>query len=250
MPSAGRTNYVACSGDSAYLSNLGFADEDGNRNSPPDLAESARAACRGMFKARKDTHFGGVLDGLSNTIAMGEIPTDLGDQDIRTHGKAELGGGTGSVLGTGLRIRDAGRAISCRPFISADRPQFWDGGVNAGTAEEKRGFKWACGRPLYGQINTILSPNKEICITSGTLSSLHNSDNAMIAPPGSRHQGGCHVLMGDGAVRFITNSIEAGNEQSAQVYDGSVVPPGSQSPFGLWGSLGTSASREVIAETF
>jgi prepilin-type processing-associated H-X9-DG protein len=70
----------------------------------------------------------------------------------------------------------------------------------------------------------------------------------------SRHQGGGHVLMGDGAVKFITDSIEAGNNNSAMVSDQSQVPgclpAGSESPFGLWGALGTRASKEIIGEEF
>ncbi len=251
LPSAGRTNYAACSGDSAYISNHGFADEDGNRQSPANLAQLARAACRGMFKARTDTYFRDVLDGLSNTIAMGEIPTDLGDQDKRTHGKSNLGGGA-SGRGTGQGIRGPGEALSCRTYVDATRPQFWASGTNIGDAEQKRGYKWASGRPMYGQINTILSPNKEMCIARGAAPRLNYHGNAAIAPPGSRHQGGCHVLMGDGAVKFITDSIEAGDETSTQVYDASPAPytVGAQSPFGLWGKLGTSASKETIDEEF
>ncbi len=58
-------------------------------------------------------------------------------------------------------------------------------------------------------------------------------------------------MMADGSVRFITNSIEAGDQTSAQVgIDANMVPAGSESPFGLWGALGTRASAEVISEDF
>ena len=65
---------------------------------------------------------------------------------------------------------------------------------------------------------------------------------------GSRHQGGCHVLMTDGAVKFITDSIEAGNSSAPDVRNGGIggSAPGSISPYGLWGALGTRASKEVI----
>ena len=66
----------------------------------------------------------------------------------------------------------------------------------------------------------------------------------------SRHVGGAHVLMGDGAVIFITDSIEAGNRNNGVVWlngMGNRVP-GSESPFGLWGALGTRASKETIEE--
>lgn len=56
--------------------------------------------------------------------------------------------------------------------------------------------------------------------------------------------------MGDGAVKFVTDSIEAGN-QTAGFADasGSIVrAPGTASPYGLWGSLGTRAMKETIEE--
>ena len=57
--------------------------------------------------------------------------------------------------------------------------------------------------------------------------------------------------MGDGAVIFITDSIESGDQTSAQVgIDPNMVPAGSASPFGLWGALGTRASSETISENF
>ena len=48
--------------------------------------------------------------------------------------------------------------------------------------------------------------------------------------------------MGDGAVIFITESIEAGNQSA---------PPasaGEASVYGLWGALGTRACKETIEE--
>ncbi len=57
---------------------------------------------------------------------------------------------------------------------------------------------------------------------------------------------GVHVLMGDGAVKFVTDSIEAGNQNSVHV-DNNVnhLAPGLQSPFGLWRALGTRAAKET-----
>ena len=61
--------------------------------------------------------------------------------------------------------------------------------------------------------------------------------------------------MGDGAVKFITDSIEAGNSTAQTIYvnyqsTSSVDPsiPGASSQYGLWGALGTRASREVVEE--
>ena len=68
-------------------------------------------------------------------------------------------------------------------------------------------------------------------------------------PPSSRHQGGVHVLMGDGAVVFITDSIEAGDSRAQSVYYWG-QRPGLASPYGLWGAMGTRASKETIEEQF
>ncbi len=61
--------------------------------------------------------------------------------------------------------------------------------------------------------------------------------------------------MADGAVKFITDSVNAGNSNRGVVWQfaPNTQPDrqsGSQSPYGLWGSLGTRASREVIQESF
>ena len=59
--------------------------------------------------------------------------------------------------------------------------------------------------------------------------------------------------MADGAVIFITDSIEAGDSthecvsRASDVTDPDSVP-GSKSPYGLWGALGTRASSETIEE--
>jgi hypothetical protein len=61
------------------------------------------------------------------------------------------------------------------------------------------------------------------------------------------------MLMADGAVKFITDSIEAGNSSHPIVYNGQAFPtatPGSPSPYGLWGALGTRANKEVINGEF
>ena len=252
LPAGGRTNYVACTGDTAYINNLGAAQETGLSfvSATTDLQPLSQDSCRGVFTGRRKMSFRNVLDGTANTICADEIPTDNGDMDKRTHGKGD-GLGT-SGLGTGSHIRLANGALNCAGFVDPLRPQFWGAGLgaNVGTAEQRRGFQWAAGRPLYGQCNTILPPNREICIDRGSGGVLNNHGNAGIVPPGSRHQGGCHVLMTDGAVKFITDSIEAGSTSIAQSYTGSATQPGSKSPFGLWGALGTRASSETIDKEF
>ena len=60
------------------------------------------------------------------------------------------------------------------------------------------------------------------------------------------------MLMADGAVKFVTNSIEAGDIHHGNVWSGGMneSAPGSASPYGVWGALGTRASKEIIDQEF
>ena len=100
------------------------------------------------------------------------------------------------------------------------------------------------GETYHTAMFTISPPNKASCWQNDW------PGQEGVAPPSSRHQGGCHVLMGDGAVIFMTDSVEAGDQNAHMVEFNQTGPaaPGKKSPYGLWGALGTRASKEVVEE--
>ncbi|TWT89529.1 DUF1559 domain-containing protein [Neorhodopirellula pilleata] len=248
LPSQGRTNYGACIGDSVLwnagngVGNNGLITANATAGQTAAWkSEHIRAALRGMFMPRSKTKFRDVLDGLANTIAAGELTTDLGDRDKRTRPVAN---------DTANFHADNGK-LACRGAIDPARPQFWAATltsphVEITSGEHGRGYKWAHGIPMFTSVSTNLPPNSEMCVdNNATIQNSYLSQG--IFPPSSRHQGGCHVLMGDGAIKFITDSIEAGNSASREVRrDSGYLPIGSGSPYGLWGHLGTRAAKEVI----
>ncbi|WP_442505381.1 DUF1559 domain-containing protein [Novipirellula sp. SH528] len=238
LPSLGRTNYAACIGDSCDETAYGpWANKrmiDGTRS----RATTARAAHRGFFKPFDKGRFRDVLDGLSNTIAMGEIATYLGDKDSRAVLPSFSAGNNNGTMKT---IRDNPKA--CYVKIDPERPLFW---IKASRETRARGYRWADAKTIFSGFTTILPPNSEIC-------SRHNGDDLnVVGSTSSYHQGGTHVLMGDGAVKFITDSIEAGNSSAGMVWKNGTgtQAPGSKSPYGLWGSLGTRANKETIDAEF
>ena len=239
LPAQGRTNYAYCYGDSPHHSHLGALNDRGQDLSATIIQE-VRAAQRGMFVMRRQTRFRDVLDGLSNTIAAGEIATDLGDRDKRT----QIGFEPTNI--DGRRMTDRVLNVDVCVNVDPERPQFWGTQGLVTNPENGRGYRWAYARPLMSGMCTILPPNERVC--AGT----QNLGAAGIAPPSSRHLGGCHILMGDGAVVFITDSIESGDQTAPRVTQAGTVanptPPGSASPYGLWGALGTRANKEVIEE--
>ena len=243
LPAQGRTNYAACLGDSYMLGDGSAIGRNGVEGSGVD---NLRSWQRGFYQPRIVTAFRDVLDGLANTICMGEIITDLGDMDKRSHFAGNGAGPASRRNGANLTTNQTGglRSTWCRQGIAPDRPLFWADFsgtplTNYGGGEINRGMKYAAGLPSYTAFTTILPPNTELCLSRGRL-------GAGVLSASSRHQGGAHVLMGDGAVKFITDSIEAGDSLAEVVGDG--LPNGSASPFGLWGALGTRASKEVISE--
>ena len=250
LPANARTNYAACMGDAIHRSDTGAFDGNLLPDSAADPTRGARrvqVAQRGMFIQLGSTRFRDVLDGLSNTIMCGEIVTDLGDNDVRTQPHIGQKGFTDVFDNPAF----------CQQFADPLRPQFWNpteaSNLQGDTAPDRaRGFQWASGFVVFTGFQTILPPNREICVSNNQgLSAIRVKQMPVLGSAGSRHQGGAHILMGDGAIKFITDSIDAGNQNApTNRLENANTVPGGASPYGLWGSLGTRASKEVISEEF
>jgi len=268
LPALGRTNYAACVGDGMYQMHIGVNFHpnqmaSGSATGPwfygthePTMLR-ARCGLRGAFVPRKSMNFNEIIDGLSNTIAVAEIATDTGlgtantatgvPQDIRT---------IAAFSASSNHLLILNNPKLCEPRLDPTRPKFWLPGGNFSGLDNRRGYRWADYLPILTQVNTILPPNSELC--------WNNNSNEFfgVAPPSSFHQGGCHIVLCDGSVKFITDSIEAGNPRSPTVYCNystsanvtngveSPVPVGSQSPYGIWGALGTRGSADFVEGAF
>ncbi len=246
VPALGRTNYAACTGDAFYNAEHGVSIFIGDRwyyQRHRDTVARARCGLRGVFVPRKSMSFRHITDGMSNTIMVGEIMTGIGDRDFRTAPSINNGGSI-EVANNPKRCYDLGQ-------IDPKRPRKWAADYHGLSAVvTRRGYRWAIFHQVQTQFNTILPPNSEVCLAG-------HSDTHGIVPPSSRHPGGVTVAMADGSIRFISDSIEAGDPRTPCVYclalssrTNSITPSGSPSPYGLWGALGTRGSGDTVSESY
>jgi prepilin-type N-terminal cleavage/methylation domain-containing protein len=81
--------------------------------------------------------------------------------------------------------------------------------INPATATpltSKWGYSWVMGENCCTQYNHVATPNTKTCGGTGFPGTMTNM--AMQVSAGSRHIGGAHVMMGDGAVRYVSDSVD------------------------------------------
>ncbi len=189
---------------------------------------------RGMFGFRRTYSMADVIDGTSNTIAMSERVAHGRGVGHSSGGTASVAKGTEHVMAYvkgvgGLRANP----INCRPTTDG---KYYTAGL---TLNSCTGVAWTDGQPAYTGFNTVLPPNSPSCSED----TANWGDQAhMVLPPTSRHPGGVNVLLVDGSVRFISETIDTGSLSSNQTQ-----PKSGPSLYGVWGSLGSKAGSEPVS---
>lgn len=184
---------------------------------------------RGMFGFQTSHGLRDITDGSSNTILMSE--------HIRGNtAQFAVAGNNSPLVNTSIGQNwNDNIPASCRAMTIGNR---WIAGT---TVKARMGTSLWDGQAERCGMTTIIPPNGPSCSDGTDVNA--DSPNAM-ATPSSFHTGGVHALMGDGAVRFISDNIDSG--------DLTVPTPannaGGPSPYGVWGALGTRGGGEVISE--
>jgi len=169
---------------------------------------------RGVFGYYSRVGFKDILDGTSNTIFMSERAFPMSGTDINNTG-------TGPNLSLPTECNAQFDRVT---LLYATGNQDWSG------------RRWCDGGGGFAGFNTILPPNSPSCAHNN-----HDAQNGFYSAS-SRHPGGVHILLADGATRFVSDSIDTGN----QAVNANVT--GGASPYGIWGRLGTRAAGETIGE--
>ena len=217
-PSRGTRNYAMCNGDSK-----------------PSGANLRRAAfiwdCSSMAGLTtaipKPTRMREFTDGLSKSLVFSERAVGANTSNS-IRGDSVFYGSMSSNPAGCLATAAGSTYIDASQIVGADNP--W-----------KCGRQWAAGPAYYSAFNTILPPNSASCTTR-----LGSGDSVLgIFSATSYHNGGVAVCFADGAVKFVTDQIDA--RTASNSYASSV---GQASPYGVWGAMGSICGGEPIAFDF
>jgi prepilin-type N-terminal cleavage/methylation domain-containing protein/prepilin-type processing-associated H-X9-DG protein len=206
---------LLCPSDTTHVNS---ADKIGNCSYVFSAGDSTNVNAtnpRGVFGVNSKANFRDFADGSSNTFMMAErmFPTTTNDV-------------ANVIWGTNYTIPN-----DCRATYNRTTRQYV-----TGAPHQSSGDRWTDGGASYMAFNTILPINSPSCAWNN-----HDAQNGFYSAS-SRHTGGCHAVMGDGSVRFISENIDTGNLSV------DATNPTGQSPYGVWGALGTKAAGEVTGE--
>jgi prepilin-type processing-associated H-X9-DG protein len=208
-PSDGGANLLGqWPGGNNYLGNLQTWACDLGESFPSTVAPGERNL--GIFYYQSAVRMADITDGLTNTAFFSEKirGTDTNDADARSDSLVMTGVITPTPTGM-----DATYA-TCQA-------------LNPGTTTRltrRQGMSWVMGEMCCTAYNHVAAPNVKTC--AGSVGFPGNMANMpMQVPPSSLHPGGANVLMGDGSVRFVKDSVS--------------LP--------TWRALGTRSGGEVLS---
>ena len=149
----------------------------------------------GLFSSVAAYRVSDITDGTSNTVAFSE-----------------------SLLGVGIGASGTDPARFFQRGDGTGPPMFTNSCTSASVWVGNRGERWTAGAYGHALYNHALPPN------SSTPDCINSFGGLASTAARSRHPGGVNILLCDGSVRFVSNSID----------------------LATWRALSTRASGEVI----
>jgi len=245
-----RCNIMTCRGDFvAHVANLSHGQAPFNVQRAPFMMTTnadgnfggAQTIAAGGYLFAAEREFGAIHDGLSNTMAASEAVS------ARSQESASIFGG---VIVLNFVIADNANTRrnpqECLNVFNRTTREYnvttsgfgnVAGQLSSHNMGAQRGNHFPCGRIPRTGFNANLPPNSPACVNNA----VEGREGAGFFPATSMHTGGVNVLLFDGAVRFVSDTVYAGRATDDQTTDGG------QSRYGVWGGMATIAQGEAVA---
>jgi len=228
------TNYTFCMGDWAGGNHV---NRGGGVMSDP--------GGRGVFTTKVERRMGSIADGTSNTIGVLERCIGLNSNLDRAVVSVVVASRSTSVNTPTQPGTSADSSATVFPEVNPDDCMATLDGktYRDGLAAYNfiQGNRWGQGTAAYTMTGTIMPPNTAACRSTAQAS---DADSYHLVGPTSKHTGGVNGGLMDGSVRFFSDSV---NARSSGVTFPYTLKATGQSPFGVWGALGSINGGESTA---
>ncbi len=193
---------------------------------------------RGVFGRgdKKPVNFALVTDGTSNTMAVAEVMVGVpGSRKVRE--AVALNVGAYNSAPPSLCLQQVGSNQMFKDTVTVESRSWLH-----------LGSRWMCAS-IYTTWHPMLPPNGPSCANAHT-------EDWLLTTASSRHPGGVNVLFLDGSVKFISDTIDAGDPSRTATSPPPGFPPlvdpnrpqdySGPSLYGVWGALGSIAGGESV----
>lgn len=221
-----RLNYRLSFGD--YPPHLGVS------TSTP--AKFTDAVNRGAFAYQQWNGLASMSDGTSNTILMSERSIGMQQRLVK---QGYLVNTEATAVGSDVRL--------CRGDTTGGR---YSDSIAESQLSNWSGRRSYDARVAYSGFNTCLPPNAPSCVHTGSTDGFRKLGSGglpavrHVISATSSHTGGVNAALADGSVQFISDTI---NSETAGISNPGVPRSIEESPFGVWGALGSRSGGESVA---
>jgi len=158
-------------------------------------------AVNGIFYENSSVRIRDIIDGTAQTACISET--------IKSQGGPSVWDGSSSTSGFVL-VQGNTNSPPNGPGLTNYEPQCLSAGLQL---QQTRGSRWIYGAPGHSMYNHHRCPNDPRPDCRGGLPHSSRSDPywaqlSLSVTARSRHPGGVHILLCDGAVRLISNSVD------------------------------------------
>lgn len=177
-------NYVVCTGDNIF-----------RISKTTEFNGEKKFETGGLFHYNSRYTFGEITDGTSNTTALSELIVSEGiDYSGMSLDEVKAAKKNIHLIGSNFTLKDTDSYVWADPQTLADKntgSKNWSG---------QRGTSWIVGAPFSSTFGAFLPPNSSVPCANWMNHGLYGAY--------SYHNGGVNVLLADGSVHFVPNSID------------------------------------------